>query len=101
MASAASGRAGSWKAGGFPTFRTWPAGSTRGPKRSTRPYRDIEGEYLMRALLVAASAATCLLPAAAEANALKGVYEKALTNDMTYQAAAHAHDAAVEARPQA
>ena len=41
------------------------------------------------------------LATAASANDLRRVYERALEQDMQYQAARHARDAAVEARPQA
>lgn len=45
--------------------------------------------------------ATALLPASAGANELMRVYERALSNDPQLRAAAHARDAALEARPQA
>ncbi|HSW15431.1 MAG TPA: TolC family outer membrane protein [Solimonas sp.] len=45
--------------------------------------------------------ATFALPTAASANELLKVYEQALQNDATWQAAQHARDAAVEAKPQA
>lgn len=53
------------------------------------------------AVLSGACLGACLAPAAVQANELKAVYQKALANDMTFQAALHARDAAVEARPQA
>lgn len=43
----------------------------------------------------------CLAPAAASAGELLMVYEQALANDTQLQAARHARDAAIEARPQA
>ena len=45
--------------------------------------------------------ALCWLPAAASANELLTVYDRALQHDATLQAAQHARDAAAQAYPQA